>query len=366
MQMKEKIEKWINSESEHIENQVLGIDGGFGTGKTTYIKNIDKILDWEKIDKKIIYINLLNLDLDDNFINNLIKIFNKSKDVVSSAKEKTTDLFNQLKNKIKGKLWLEIDAFDDVKTIQKRTSKYENSKKRFFNNCVFILDDIERINPQNILKTLGLINQLSYKYEKMKILVPYNSKALNDVLNNFFGIQNIENKENYLQKYLGNSIDFEVDYVEIARFIMKIADKDFGLIIDIIYFLEYLKIININWRNIILLREHIKNIPGLYTFEFFIKTNGLSLFDKKTFENNILTFKNKKFLLLKNDKKCYFDFQKKYSSAEYIQLNNKLNWEKPWPNDVEKPSAFESSDEIIVKTIIDEEIYNFFKKYHNS
>ena len=104
------MEKWINSESEHIENRILGIDGGFGTGKTTYIKNIDKILDWEKINKKIIYINLLNLDLDDNFINNLIKIFNKSKNIISAVKETTTDLFNQWKNKIKSELWLEIDA----------------------------------------------------------------------------------------------------------------------------------------------------------------------------------------------------------------------------------------------------------------
>ena len=364
--MKEKIINWINSENDHIENQVLGIDGDFGTGKTTYI---NKVFDWKEIDKKIIYINLLNLDLNDNFIKNLIKIFNKSKNITFTIKEKANDSVKQIINHFKNKLPLKIDAFDDIKIIEKGILSYEKNKKKFFNECIVILDDIERINPQNILKALGLINQLSYKYKKMKILVPYNSKTLNDVLSNFFGVKNIENKENYLQKYLGNSINFEVDYDELAKFIIKIIDDDDLMNRKINSFIRYLKIINISWRDIILLKEHVKNISKynkkIPTLKFLIETNGLSLFDKKIFRNNITNHKNSKLLFLKDNEKCYFD--KKYSFLEEKpNLIMKLIEEKPWPVGVEKPNTFESTSEIKSCSIVNEEIYKFFKKYHNS
>ena len=362
MQMKEKIEKWINSKSKHIENQVLGIDGDFGTGKTTYIKNIDKILDWKKTKKKIIYINLLNLDLDNNFINILIEMFNESKDVISSMKEIGNDSINQFKNKIKSeiksKLWLEIDAFDDVKTIQKRTLNYENSKKTFFNNRVLILDDIERINPRNILKALGLINQLSYKYEKMKILVPYNSKALNDVLSNFYGVQNIENKENYLRKYLGNSIKFEVDYVELKNFIEKDFPRKIGIRNNqsLIFFIKKIKI---NWREIILLKEYLEN--NNIDWEYFIENGLLILFIKKIFENNIIIYQKIKYLVLKdedsfNDKKNLLDFDNK--------LAKKLDFLEAWPPEIVKYPNIRFHE---IKTCleIDQKIYHFFKEYHN-
>ena len=362
MQMKEKIEKWINSKSEHIENQVLGIDGDFGTGKTTYIKNIDKILDWKEIKKKIIYINLLNLDLDNNFINILIEMFNESKDVISSMKEIGNDSINQFKNKIKSeiksKLWLEIDAFDDIKTIQKRTLNYENSKKTFFNNRVLILDDIERINPQNILKALGLINRLSYKYEKMKILVPYNSKALNDVLSNFYGVQNIENKENYLRKYLGNSIKFEIDYVELKNFIEKDFPREIGIRNNqsLIFFIKKIKI---NWREIILLKEYLEN--NNIDWEYFIENGLIILFIKKIFENNIVIYQKSKYLVLKDED----SFNNKQSLMAFRNdLSIKLHFQKKWPLEIEKHPNIQFF-EIRSCLEIDQKIYDFFKEYHN-
>ena len=353
--MKEKILKWINSKNDHIENQVLGIDGDFGTGKTTYIT---KVFDWKEIDKKIIYINLLNLDLNDNFINNLIKIFNESKNITSKLKEVTKDSIKQIINHFKNKLPLKIDAFDDIKIIEKGILSYEKNKEKFFNNCVLILDDIERINPQNILKALGLINQLTYKYKKMKILVPYNSKVLNKVLNNFFGIQNIENKENYLRKYLANSINFEVDYVELKNFI----EKDFPFPIEIqnnkslIFFIKKIKI---NWREIILLKEYLEN--NNIDWEYFIENGLLILFIKKIFENNIVIYQKIKYLVLKdensfNDKKNLLDFDN--------ELAKKLDFLEGWPPEIVKYPNIRFHE---IKTCleIDQKIYDFFEEYHN-
>ena len=344
IKMEEKILKWIKSENENVETSVLGLDGDFGTGKTTYIT---KVFDWKKVEKetkrKSIYINLLNLDLDDKFINNLIKMFNKSKDFISIAKEKATDTINQLKNTFKEEIWLKMDAFDDIKTIENRMSNYEKSKEKFFNNCVLILDDIERINPENILKTLGLINQLSYKYQKMKILVPYNSKVLNDILNNFFGIQDNENNENYLQKYLGNSINFIVDYVELKEFIEKgFRDRIWPNNNDNPKpsFIQFLKRLNLSWRDIILLGEIID-----YKWEFFVEKNQMNLFNKKIFQGNIITYQNEKFLILKNEETFF---------RNVLKLRE----------DIKLPKNIQSHSEVKDFTLINQEIYNFFEKYH--
>ena len=198
--------------------------------------------------------------------------------------------------------------------MKKRTLNYENSKKTFFNNCVLILDDIERINPQNILKALGLINQLSHKYEKMKILVPYNSKALNDVLNNFFGIQNIQNKENYLQKYLGNSINFEIDYYELVNFIdTKLINKENFWEKENKFlenFASFLKKLNVSWRDVIILKNlyvsQTKDSLIKINFEHFVTSNGFVLFNKEIFKNNVINFENNHYLILGQNKN-YFD-----------------------------------------------------------
>lgn len=184
--LKNAIENYLNSE----ESFALCIDGGWGTGKTHFIKNfmpfsindIDKLQPFDKSNtRKVIYISLYGKG-DVKEIKDVIisQILSKAGSFKSKSRKSTTNIaqfFNIPMFNI-SKLYSNLLSFADEQAVSKLKQDLITQGLKL----LIIIDDLERITNKNELnELLGFIrNELLDILESKVIIVGNLNELLND------------------------------------------------------------------------------------------------------------------------------------------------------------------------------------------
>lgn len=212
---------------------VIGLDGGYGTGKTHFstrfaVQMHKKIRTlyfsaWEndyKNDPLSIFVEQIALLVKQEqkvikpktfqFIQNMLGSWAKSTDINVSAQvgelsagvtTNVGNFINNLKN-----LELPVDVLQNAKS-----QLAEYIKLLPHDKLVFIVDDLDRCRPDFAIKTLEAVKHF-FDIEGLIIVMPINQNRLRICVDAFYQIsaearQKLGNKEDYLQKFFNEIID---------------------------------------------------------------------------------------------------------------------------------------------------------------
>ena len=183
---------------------VLGLDGGYGTGKTHFATRFcaqmhEEIMSlyfsaWEK-DILSLQLPFFSISYQTNvsrFLKNLKKQILPT-DILQKAKYDLAEFIKRLPN----------------------------------HKLILIVDDMDRCRPDIAVKTLEVIKHF-FDIEGLIVIIPVGKERLTKYINAFYGLptDSREDKEEYLQKFLNETIQIpELNYLKICQ--DKITAKDF-------------------------------------------------------------------------------------------------------------------------------------------
>ncbi|TCG12105.1 KAP family P-loop NTPase fold protein [Mycoplasma todarodis] len=212
--MKQKLKKYIN------EKNVIALNGPFGVGKTTLLKQYIK----ENSCDKFILFNAWEFDFAENpkaaFLLSVYKSIYKelSNDgkLDELWKEGWKNILALLKNGLKhrgfslegNKANYEIDFKEYVSTKNLILNIKNNIKKicdKYEGNVILIIDDLDRARPDFSLEIFEIAKHI-FDVQGLSIILVYNKETMNEVLKKKFGVIR---GEKYLEKYIDRRIDFK-------------------------------------------------------------------------------------------------------------------------------------------------------------
>lgn len=238
---------------------VLGLDGGYGTGKTHFATRFcaqthEEIMSlyfsaWEK----------------DYYNNPLLSFVEMITWLVKSEQETIQALNMPYAKRALTSLWQSVDLSIpftpptcpisgklNIKKLLRKTdepilptdilqkAKYDLAEfiKRLPNHkLVLIVDDMDRCRPDIAVKTLEVIKHF-FDIEGLIVIIPVGKERLTKYINAFYGLptDSREDKEEYLQKFLNETIQIpELNYLKICQ--DKITAKDFTQ--NLVYEVDY-------------------------------------------------------------------------------------------------------------------------------
>lgn len=264
---------------------VIGLDGGYGTGKTHFstrfaVQMHKKIRTlyfsaWEndyKNDPLSIFVEQIALLVKQEqkvikpktfqFIQNMLGSWAKSTDINVSAQvgelsagvtTNVGNFINNLKN-----LELPVDVLQNAKS-----QLAEYIKLLPHDKLVFIVDDLDRCRPDFAIKTLEAVKHF-FDIEGLIIVMPVNQNRLRICVDAFYQIstearQRLGNKEDYLQKFFNEIIDIPnlnyekicTDHITKKEFTKNLVyeGNDFNSMIELQKWIaEYAKKCNFSYR----------------------------------------------------------------------------------------------------------------------
>lgn len=230
-----------------IKNQetpfVLGIDGGYGTGKTYFSTRFTEYLKQKEIDA--VYCSIFENDyLENPFIaisKELLKYSNLKNNIefvktMSFVAKVLLPLFpipDFIKNIVK-KCMEEIGEIDEP--IKEFKIKFEDSLKS--KRLVLVIDELDRCRPDFAVKTLEILKHL-FDIEGLYVILMINKKRLEKHINAFYNIlDDKSDDENFLQKFISRyenipDLDYKIivdDYLTSDR--LKTAIENKNIVID--------------------------------------------------------------------------------------------------------------------------------------
>ncbi len=245
----EDVESFANNLVEEIKYSntpfVLGIDGGYGTGKTYFSTRFTEYLKAKDINA--IYCSVWENDyLENPFIaisKEIIKSINsatiksKTKTVLEKLNDSIVNVFSCLnisvpiKNvevsanvkdvyKAIAKPWIEQkkDEIQQFKSDMGNFIKYPNGEK-----LVLVVDELDRCRPDFAVKTLEILKHL-FDIEGLYVILMINKDRLSQHINAFYNIQVIgeEKEEGYLAKFINRyehipNLNYEVIVDDILK-----------------------------------------------------------------------------------------------------------------------------------------------------
>ena len=232
---------------------VIGLDGGYGTGKTHFstrfaVQMHKKIRTlyfsaWEndyKNDPLSIFVEQIALLVKQEqkvikpktfqFIQNLLGAWAKSTDINVSAQvgELSAGITTNVGDFISNLKKLELP----VDVLQKAKSQLaEYIKLLPHDKLIFIVDDLDRCRPDFAIKTLEAVKHF-FDIEGLIVVMPINQNRLRICVDAFYQIssearQKLGNKEDYLQKFFNEIIDIpNLNYEKICS--DNITPKEFA------------------------------------------------------------------------------------------------------------------------------------------
>ena len=209
---------------------VLGIDGGYGIGKTYFSTRFTEYL--KEKDINAIYCSVWENDyLENPFIaisKEILKQLNVKKYKIKESllikliKNCVLDLqFFGISGNTITKSFIKRDSIEKFKdTFKKEISKLPNKK------LVLIIDELDRCKPDFAVKTLEILKHL-FDIEGLYVILMINKDRLNQHINAFYNLpfDNKENGEEFLQKFINRfeyipTLNYEVvvnDFLTIDR-----------------------------------------------------------------------------------------------------------------------------------------------------
>lgn len=228
---------------------VLGLDGGYGTGKTHFATRFCAQMHEEIMS---LYFSAWEKDYYNNpmlsFVEMITWLVKNEQETIQAmnmpyAKQALTSLWQSVdlsipftppacpisgKLNIKKLLRKTNDPILPTDILQK--AKYDLAEfiKRLPNHkLVLIVDDMDRCRPDIAVKTLEVIKHF-FDIEGLIVIIPVGKERLTKYINAFYGLptDSKEDKEEYLQKFLNETIQIpELNYLKICQ--DKITPKDF-------------------------------------------------------------------------------------------------------------------------------------------
>lgn len=228
---------------------VLGLDGGYGTGKTHFATRFCAQIH-EEI--KSLYFSALEKDYYNNpmlsFVEMITWLVKKESerfdiDCIKQAKATIQSLLNASDIILSlhvpfFSISCQTNASRFLKNLKKQIlptdilqkAKYDLAEfiKRLPNHkLVLVVDDMDRCRPDIAVKTLEVIKHF-FDIEGLIVILPVGKNRLTKYINAFYGLptDSKEDKEEYLQKFLNETIQIpELNYLKICK--DKITIKDF-------------------------------------------------------------------------------------------------------------------------------------------
>ncbi|HIU65017.1 MAG TPA: hypothetical protein IAC63_00030 [Candidatus Enterousia avicola] len=228
---------------------VLGLDGGYGTGKTHFATRFCAQMHEEIMS---LYFSAWEKDYYNNpmlsFVEMITWLVKNEQETIQAmnmpyAKQALISLWQSVDLSIpftppacpiSGKLNIKklLRKTDDpiLPTDILQKAKYDLAEfiKRLPNHkLVLIVDDMDRCRPDIAVKTLEVIKHF-FDIEGLIVIIPVGKERLTKYINAFYGLptDSREDKEEYLQKFLNETIQIpELNYLKICQ--DKITAKDF-------------------------------------------------------------------------------------------------------------------------------------------
>lgn len=228
---------------------VLGLDGGYGTGKTHFATRFCAQIH-EEI--KSLYFSAWEKDYYNNpmlsFVEMITWLVKKESerfdiDCIKQAKATIQSLLNASDIILSlhvpfFSISCQTNASRFLKNLKKQIlptdilqkAKYDLAEfiKRLPNHkLVLVVDDMDRCKPDIAVKTLEVIKHF-FDIEGLIVIIPVGKNRLTKYINAFYGLptDSKEDKEEYLQKFLNETIQIpELNYLKICK--DKITVKDF-------------------------------------------------------------------------------------------------------------------------------------------
>lgn len=228
---------------------VLGLDGGYGTGKTHFATRFCAQMHKEIIS---LYFSAWEKDYYNNpmlsFVEMITWLVKNEQETIQAmtmpyAKQALTSLWQSVEltipftppaclisGKINIKKLLRKTDAPILPTDILQKAKYNLTEfiKRLPNHkLVLVVDDMDRCRPDIAVKTLEVIKHF-FDIEGLIVIIPVGKERLVKYINAFYGLptDSRENKEEYLQKFLNETIKIpNLNYLKICQ--DKITAKDF-------------------------------------------------------------------------------------------------------------------------------------------
>ena len=226
------------NEYDNVEN-VLLVQGDYGTGKTFFAKKLNDYLLGEDIDS--VYFSAWEKDYaNDVFANisiNFYKYFAEKNKISANFKKALNRAYDFVKiigdlttNSNLSKLleFFEKDKKDPIvefkDELSKTINKLENKK------LVLIVDELDRCRPDYAMKVLEIIKHF-FDIDGLIVIVLSNIKALNNSVKSLYNFENNNNEESYLTKFfvdkvILNPINYEKFIVDTLSQKLKIDKKN--------------------------------------------------------------------------------------------------------------------------------------------
>lgn len=211
------VKTFANNLTEEIKSSdtpfVLGIDGGYGTGKTYFATKFSESL--KRNDINTIYCSVWENDyLENPFIAISKEIVKYTKN--NNLTEKIKKLFTSICNGLSISVGIptvgdiSINPSDIIKSWQDEKDEIVEFKEEFttfINNLpskklVLIIDELDRCKPDFAVKTLEILKHF-FDIEGLFVILMINKSRLEKHINAYYNIQqNDSNGEEYLQKFI--------------------------------------------------------------------------------------------------------------------------------------------------------------------
>lgn len=228
---------------------VLGLDGGYGTGKTHFATRFCAQMHEEIMS---LYFSAWEKDYYNNpmlsFVEMITWLVKSEQETIQAlnmpyAKRALTSLWQSVELSVPftPPAW-PISGKINIKKLLRKTdnpilptdilqkAKYDFAEfiKRLPNHkLLLIVDDMDRCRPDIAVKTLEVIKHF-FDIEGLIVIIPVGKDRLTKYINAFYGLptDSREDKEEYLQKFLNETIQIpELNYLKICQ--DKITAKDF-------------------------------------------------------------------------------------------------------------------------------------------
>lgn len=270
------------NEYDNVEN-VLLVQGGYGTGKTFFAKKLNDCLLGEGVDS--VYFSAWEKDyVNQPFVvisRVILKEIFKNKNIVKNAEKFISDKFKKIMNYIISKDFniklgtgpLEVDTnislqeiINAIKDQKDPIAEFKDDLSTLINKLknkklVLIVDELDRCRPDYAMKVLEIIKHF-FDIDGLIVIVLSNIKALNNSVKSLYNFENNNNEESYLTKFfvdkvILNPINYEKFIVDTLSQKLKINKKNLqeeNTVFNSLYILKN-SLVNLSKQNNITCRE---------------------------------------------------------------------------------------------------------------